>query len=97
VSFRAPPSLAFARVEVHEERPIGREAAERSLDARKKEAFEVVEPVGVRPARDHGGLVPLAPEPSAVLFPLGAAHLEALALLISAGIERRVDVDEARE
>jgi hypothetical protein len=91
----------LARVEVDEQRRVGRKAAQRQLDARDQECFEVVEAIGIRAALELLDRVALAPEAGARCF-LGARAVQrpnphSIALLRLAGIERRIDVQEPRE
>jgi len=88
--------VRLAGVDVEEEGAVRGEDAPRLFEARREEPEIVIERVLPGAAAEHLGPVPLALEPGAVPGVV-ADGAQARAALLSARVERRVDVDEARE
>jgi len=87
--------MRLAAVDMEEQRAVGREDAPRFCESRRQEpqvVREIVRP-GDAPEDLRAVAPPLEAAPVAVVVTRGA---QARTLLRASGVERRVDVDEAR-
>ncbi len=87
--------MRLATVDVEEQRAVGREDAPRFCESRREESQvigEIVRPGGA--PEDLGAVAP--PLEAGAVAALIARGAQARALLLATGVERRVDVDEAR-